>query len=73
MPGSYRVPRSKRHESISRSSLVEEMSELISLRERVAQAELAAPDPFNSFNEKVPADGRRNNKRSAREPRHEPN
>jgi hypothetical protein len=68
MPGSYRVLKSKPHQSISRSSLVEEMSELISLRERVAQAELAAPEAFNAFNEKVPASGPRN-KRSARAPR----
>jgi hypothetical protein len=46
MRTSKRVSKSKpRRRSISRKSLREKMSELISLRERVAQAELAIDVP----------------------------
>jgi hypothetical protein len=37
-----KAPKSKRHRGITPKSLVKRMSELISLREKVAQAELAA-------------------------------
>ena len=43
MPVSKRIPRPKQHKHSSRlGTLVKKMSEVISLRERVAQAELAA-------------------------------
>ncbi len=41
MRSSKRGPKGPRRHSISRASLYQEMSALISLRERVAQAELA--------------------------------
>jgi hypothetical protein len=43
MPLSKRIPKSRQHKHSSRlGTLVKKMSEVISLRERVAQAELAA-------------------------------
>jgi hypothetical protein len=62
MPGSHRVPKSKRRQSIGRDSLFERLSELISLRERVAQAELAGAQPLNAIHEEV-AGGRQRDKR----------
>jgi hypothetical protein len=62
MPGS-RVPKSERLQPVALNALVEKMSELISLRERVAQAELVAPLPFSEeapLNEEVSA-GRHGN------------
>jgi hypothetical protein len=55
MPHSKRIPKPKRHKRSNRlSSLVKKMSEVISLRERVAQAELAARIPPEAIDEQAP-------------------
>jgi hypothetical protein len=62
MPLSKRIPKSRQHKHSSRlGTLVKKMSEVISLRERVAQAELAAriarrieePAPETDFPDKT--------------------
>jgi hypothetical protein len=65
MPHSKRIPKPKRHKRSNRlSSLVKKMSEVISLRERVAQAELAARIPPEAIDEQAPET--RHNGRHAR-------
>jgi hypothetical protein len=59
MPRSKRIPKSKQDKySIRLNSLVKKMSEVISLRERVAQAELIAGIP-RAIDEQNPARNRR--------------
>jgi hypothetical protein len=70
MPGSHRVPKSNRHQTIGHDSLFEQLSELISLREKVAQAELAAAQPLNAIREEVAGVQHREKRRPARERRH---
>jgi hypothetical protein len=73
MPGSHKVPKSKRRQSIGRDSLFERLSELISLRERVAQAELAAAEPLNAIHEEAAGGRQRDPRKPARERRRRSN